>query len=93
MVTRQLENSEKYKKMELAFIVNPTAGAGYASQVMSRLRDILEARGVAFRVVETERPGHGTELAASLAREEQVRAVIAVGGGVINDTYKIIAAA
>ena len=66
--------------MYLAFIVNPTAGAGYASQVMSRLRDILEARGVAFRVVETERPGHGTELAASLAREEQVRAVIAVGG-------------
>lgn len=62
------------------FIVNPTAGSGRAAKAMPILRAEMEKRGMAYNMIETERPGHGTELASQAAREPGCKGVIAVGG-------------
>ena len=66
--------------MLYAFIVNPAAGTGYAMTAMDRLEKILQSRNAAYRIYRTERPGHGTELAAELAGNTDIAAVISVGG-------------
>ena len=68
------------KNMYLAFIVNPVAGTGYAEKVMLRLEDSLKQRGIEYQIYHTSGPGNGTELAASLAALENIRAVVSVGG-------------
>ena len=66
--------------MYWAFIVNPTAGTGYALTAMDRLQEPLKQKGTEFQVFRTEYPGHATQIAAELAKQEDVRAVVAVGG-------------
>lgn len=66
--------------MRDVFIVNPTAGSGYALTVMEKLENILKSRGADYAVFRTEHPGHATELARAAAAEKDVRAVISVGG-------------
>ena len=63
-----------------AFILNPTAGNGFALETMTRLETTLRERGRPYRVFRSERPHHATELAEELSRDAEVRAVIAVGG-------------
>ncbi|MBQ9252283.1 MAG: diacylglycerol kinase family lipid kinase [Clostridia bacterium] len=63
-----------------AFIVNPTAGSGFALQTMQRLEEILRQRSLAYRVFSTEYPGHATELAKQLAQDPEALEVISVGG-------------
>ena len=67
-------------KMYYAFIVNPAAGTGFALTTMQKLEEKLTAASVAYRVFRTERPGHATELAAQLAADEEITAVVSVGG-------------
>ncbi|MDX6769017.1 MAG: diacylglycerol kinase family lipid kinase [Elusimicrobiota bacterium] len=65
--------------LDTLFILNPAAGHGRAG---GRWRDAYErvkGRAGAHRVVETERPGHGRELARA-AFEDGARLVVAVGG-------------
>ena len=62
------------------FIVNPVAGGGFAPAVMEKAEAVMRERGLSWRVLRTERPGHATELARELARDPDVRAVISVGG-------------
>ena len=66
--------------MYWAFIVNPTAGTGYALTAMDRLQEPLKQKGTEYQVFRTEYPGHATQIAAELAKQEDVRAVVAVGG-------------
>lgn len=66
--------------MEYAFILNPAAGTGFSVTTMQRLEEILAEKGTAYRVCRTERPGHATEIAAELAQDPGVCAVISVGG-------------
>ena len=66
--------------MYYAFIVNPTAGTGFASATMQRLEEKLKDGGVAYRVFRTEGPGHATKIASDLAGEDEVAAVVSVGG-------------
>lgn len=66
--------------MLFAFIVNPAAGNGYSLEIMQRLEGTLKARSTEYRIYKTERPGHGTELAAELAADEGIAAVVSVGG-------------
>ena len=66
--------------MYWAYIVNPTAGTGYALKAMNRLEDLMRQRDIEYRVFQTERPGHATKIAADLADLEEVYAVVAVGG-------------
>ena len=63
-----------------ALIVNPIAGSGYALKVLEQLESGMKSRGLPYRVFRTEGPAHATELARSLAAEEEVRSVISVGG-------------
>jgi YegS/Rv2252/BmrU family lipid kinase len=58
-------------------IVNPAAGRGRVRREWPRLAQRLAAAGVAFDLAETERPGHGIELAERAALEYE--AVIAAG--------------
>lgn len=67
-------------KMYYAFIVNPIAGTGFALEAMERIEQKLQAENRAYRVFQTEAPGHGTVIAADLARDPEVTAVISVGG-------------
>jgi YegS/Rv2252/BmrU family lipid kinase len=66
--------------MYWAFIVNPTAGTGYALKAMGRLEELLKQKGIEYRMFRTERPGHATQIAAKLAENGEVYAVVAVGG-------------
>ena len=64
----------------LLLIVNPAAGTGFALTTMEKLEEILRAKNTEYRVIRTERPGHGTEIAAELAKDDEITAVVSVGG-------------
>lgn len=66
--------------MDWAFIVNPVAGTGFALQAMTGLEAAMKEKGIPYRVARTEKPGHATVLAAALAQDPEVRAVVSVGG-------------
>jgi diacylglycerol kinase family enzyme len=66
--------------MYYAFIVNPVAGTGFALKTMEKLEGILNASSVQYRIFRTEKPGHATEIAADLAGDEEIIAVVSVGG-------------
>ena len=66
--------------MYRAFILNPVAGTGFSLKAMEDLEAAMREKNVEYRVFRTERPGHGTELAAKLASDPEVLAVAAVGG-------------
>ena len=64
----------------LTFIINPTAGNGYAQKIEQLIRDEMDRRHLEFNVFQTEAPGHATELARNAALNSACSAVIAVGG-------------
>ena len=66
--------------MYYAFIVNPVAGTGFALKTMEKLEEILNASSVQYRIFRTETPGHATKIAAELADDEEIIAVVSVGG-------------
>ena len=66
--------------MYYAFIVNPAAGSGYALTAMQKLEKRLKEACVDYRIIRTEKAGHAAMIAAELARDDQVFAVVSVGG-------------
>lgn len=60
-------------------ILNPAAGRGAARRAKDPVARAFRAQGWTVEVLVTERPGHGSELAAQAARAG-ARYVIAVGG-------------
>ena len=73
------------QKKEWAFIVNPTAGNGFAEKLVPELRERIRKQKIDAEVVLTESKGHATELARSYA-ENQFKYIIAVGGdGTFNE--------
>ena len=66
--------------MYYAFIVNPAAGTGFSLTAMQKLEETLSVRGADYRIFRTEKPGHATSLAAELAADPEVAAVVSVGG-------------
>lgn len=66
--------------MYYAFIVNPAAGTGYSVTAMKTLEDTLSSRRIDYRIFQTEQPGHATQIAAGLAENEEIIAVVSVGG-------------
>ncbi len=66
--------------MYYAFIVNPAAGTGFALKTMRMLEERLTADQIPYRVFQTERPGHASQLAADMASDEEIKAVVSVGG-------------
>ena len=59
--------------MYYAFIVNPAAGTGFALKTMRMLEERLTADQIPYRVFQTERPGHASQLAADMASEKKSR--------------------
>ncbi|MEP0546166.1 MAG: diacylglycerol kinase family protein [Rhodothermales bacterium] len=62
----------------VAVILNPAAGNRRAGRARAQLREALEASGVPFEIIATERPNHAATLARRAAT--QFDAVIAGGG-------------
>ncbi len=66
--------------MPYAFILNPTAGSGYAKQVMNQISGMMDDWRMEYQILETDGPGKATEIAGDLATNPEISAVIAVGG-------------
>lgn len=66
--------------MPYAFILNPTAGNGYAKQVMKQIAGMLDEWRMEYRFLETTAPGDATKIAGKLVDNPEISAVIAVGG-------------
>ena len=64
---------------DLVLIANPRAGRGRVGQELPELERQLGARRLGYRIVETGRPGHATELARE-ALAQGSRFLVAVGG-------------
>lgn len=63
------------------FIVNPCSCTGKAAKVWAELEQVLKQRNVEYRAYFTERPGHATELSASICAENPgEKHIIMVGG-------------
>ena len=66
--------------MRYEFILNPTAGSGFAKEVMRRIAEDLDSWSMEYVVHETSRPGHATELARKLSALPEGTTVVSVGG-------------
>jgi diacylglycerol kinase (ATP) len=64
---------------EAVVIANPRAGRGRVGEELPEVERQLLARRLAYRIVETEGPGHATELTRT-ALADGIRFVVAVGG-------------
>jgi YegS/Rv2252/BmrU family lipid kinase len=60
-------------------IVNPTSGRGNGARIIPQLEQCLQAHGVDFELVQTERPLHAIELAQQAA-QDGFGVVVGVGG-------------
>ncbi|MDH7577405.1 MAG: diacylglycerol kinase family lipid kinase [Bacillota bacterium] len=73
-------------------VVNPAAGRGRTARLWPEIARAMRSAGLHYRVVFTEAPGHGTELAREAALHE-AGTVVAVGGdGTINEVVNGLAA-
>jgi diacylglycerol kinase (ATP) len=67
------------KTMTTYFIIaNPVAGSGAGAKAIPQVEAILERHGVDFKLVQTEAPGHGAEIAQNAASDFDV--IVALGG-------------
>lgn len=70
------------------FIINPTAGGGFAKNYVDTVKEKIKQYKVDAEVVLTERRGHATELAESYI-SKGFRTIVAVGGdGTVNETAR-----
>ena len=63
----------------LVLIANPRSGNGHVGRELPEVERQLRAHRLGYRIAETERPGHATELARA-ALEAGERFIVAVGG-------------
>ena len=70
---------------EIRVIANPAAGRGRAQHIISHVSQVLPEKGVRFDLVQTEYPGHATELARQ-AVSDGYQTIVALGGdGTVNE--------
>jgi len=75
-------------KEKWAFIVNPTAGNGFAKSMVPVIEEKLKQYGIDGEILVTERSGHATELSKS-CYEKGFKYIISVGGdGTINEVAR-----
>lgn len=66
--------------MYYAFILNPAAGSGHAVETMNLMEQELRQQQIDYRIFRTERQGHATDIARELSADNDITAVISVGG-------------
>lgn len=64
----------------LTFIVNPTAGNGYALKIEQQVQAEMARRGLACQFVHSEHPDHAADLAKAASSTNGCTGVIAIGG-------------
>lgn len=70
---------------ELVVIVNPASGNGAAGELIPFIEAWLEARTAPVRILKTEAPGHGVELAREAAQHGTSRILSVGGDGTIHE--------
>ncbi len=76
------------KNKKWIFILNPTAGNGFAGKFASELQSKIDQYGVDAEIVFTERKGHASELAENYEKNGY-KYIIAVGGdGTLNEVAR-----
>jgi YegS/Rv2252/BmrU family lipid kinase len=72
-------------KKEWVFIINPTAGNGFAKTIVPKLEEMIKKHNINGELIFTERSGHATELSAKYF-EKGFSYIIGVGGdGTLNE--------
>mgnify|MGYP000872185721 CR=1 FL=1 len=71
--------------MNYKIIVNPTSGKGMGAQAVPLIREALDAQGLHYDLVCTERPWHAAELAQEAAKSGYDVVVAAGGDGTLNE--------
>jgi len=71
---------KKYK-----IIVNPTSGRGFALKMIPVIKEKMEALGLEYDLVQTDRPWHAAELAEKAALEGYEIVISASGDGTANE--------
>ena len=66
--------------MRYEFILNPVAGNGFSRQVMEKTEMRLKEWKTVYRIHETSYPGEAKTIAAALAGDPEISAVVSVGG-------------
>lgn len=73
------------KKDKWVFIVNPTAGNGFAKTLIPEIERMIKKNNIDGQIILTERPGHATILSKEWA-EKGTKYIIGVGGdGTLNE--------
>jgi diacylglycerol kinase (ATP) len=76
------------KKEKWVFIVNPTAGNGFAKSMVPVIEEKLKKYGIDGEILLTERSGHAAELSKS-CYGKGFKYIIAVGGdGTMNEVAR-----
>ena len=68
-----------------SILVNPSAGSGRAAALISGLQEKLAARRLSWQIRETQRPGQGSEIASTLARQNPEGVIVVGGDGTISE--------
>lgn len=71
--------------MRVSVVINPRAGAGAAARQLPKLRQGLNELGLAYEILETQRPGHATALAVRAIEEGCTLLAVAGGDGTLNE--------
>lgn len=66
--------------MRYVFILNPTAGSGFAVSLMERIALKMDEREIPYEILRTACPGDATVIAARCAADPEIKAVVSVGG-------------
>ncbi len=62
------------------FIVNPIAGRGKPIKCMDKIVEYLNHLQIPFEVLYTKAPGHAADIAFKLTKQNDIKAIVAVGG-------------
>ncbi len=72
--------------MEKALLIyNPTAEKGYAAQKLPQIKSLLEAAGMEYDLVTTQRHGHAIDLAKQAVSDGYSLVIAAGGDGTVNE--------
>ncbi|MBW2365446.1 MAG: diacylglycerol kinase family lipid kinase [Deltaproteobacteria bacterium] len=78
------------KDKKCVFIINPTAGSGYAGKYAEKVRDVINKHNLDAQMVLTEKKGHATELAGKFLNDGYQYFLSVGGDGTVNEVAQAI---